>query len=392
VWKNSGRYARRAVPFLAPLSVVWRGILLILMLLLSGCSGAGENPAGARDSADIVIADDVSCPHCQIVLREVALLGSPSDPTSIRENAVGLGCAVGLQTSGEIVVSGVVGGGQLLRYGPDGTLLGVIGRAGRGPGEFGTQLRIWIGAGDTIHVQDDALLRFSVFAPNGEFVRSFRSPSGSRSFARLDGGDWIFFRTPAGKQDPMFHRTSSTGTKVMEFGYSQMQEPDLDSHIVSPAVGGGMWLASVWSYRARRLDASGEPVAAWVRDAPWFPPEGQHSEAMYRTEPPPPFFNHLWEMDDGRLWSYTLVPDPRWEPGLGLRPSPEWYRRTFDTIIEIIDPAERAVVARTRYDGRIGHVCGSHLMYTVIETADGDTRTQVLEPILTTKQLVEQSR
>jgi hypothetical protein len=34
------------------------------------------------------------------------------------------------------------------------------------------------------------------------------------------------------------------------------------------------------------------------------------------------------------------------------------------------------------YETRVARVCNSHLMYTVLETEEGDTRVQVLEPVL----------
>jgi hypothetical protein len=65
-----------------------------------------------------------------------------------------------------------------------------------------------------------------------------------------------------------------------------------------------------------------------------------------------------------------------------MRPSPEWFRSTFDMKIEVIDLASARLIASGDYESRLGMVCSSHLMYTVVETADGDTRIQVIEPVL----------
>jgi hypothetical protein len=40
-------------------------------------------------------------------------------------------------------------------------------------------------------------------------------------------------------------------------------------------------------------------------------------------------------------------------------------------------------IARSRYDGRPGRICGTSLMYTVIETGAGNTRLQIQKPTLT---------
>lgn len=49
-----------------------------------------------------------------------------------------------------------------------------IGRRGSGPGEFGAARAFVSGPGDSLWVLDDGTLRYSVFAPNGSFVRSHR--------------------------------------------------------------------------------------------------------------------------------------------------------------------------------------------------------------------------
>ena len=44
--------------------------------------------------------------------------------------------------------------------------------------------------------------------------------------------------------------------------------------------------------------------------------------------------------------------------------------------------ASLGVIAQGRLDQTLGMVCGSHLMYAIVETAIGDTRVQVVEPRL----------
>lgn len=53
------------------------------------------------------------------------------------------GCMIDSLSTGHFVVSGVVGGGQLLVYPPEGgSAIDTIGRLGQGPGEFGQSVRI----------------------------------------------------------------------------------------------------------------------------------------------------------------------------------------------------------------------------------------------------------
>lgn len=363
-----------------PSPVLLCPVLGVFGLLLSGCGG-DTRTFNADPTSPMVIGDDATCPTCTIELREIALLGSETDPSSFRPNAAGLGCMVGVTEGGDFLVSGMLEPGRIYRYGPNGTLLRRIGRQGEGPGEFGPQIRLWMLGNDSVLVQDDALRRVSVMSQEGEFARSFPSP-GRDGFAVVDENSLVYFTRALQPGDPVFARITLDGTGLVQFEPTHHPEPDIDTRMVFPAREGGFWSAGVWRYELHLRDTNGAIVRSVRREAPWFPPDGTFSDEVYVSEPPPPFFNHLWEAPEGQLWTYSLVPDPDWEPGLGLRPDPEWYRRTFDTVIEVLDLADGAVVARTRYDGRLGHVCGSHLMYTVVESGSEDTRMQLLEPVL----------
>lgn len=55
---------------------------------------------------------------------------------------------------------------------PDGAFSHTIGRRGLGPGEFSGARSLSIGRGDTLWVQDDGAGRYSVFSPDGTFLRS----------------------------------------------------------------------------------------------------------------------------------------------------------------------------------------------------------------------------
>jgi hypothetical protein len=66
--------------------------------------------------------------------------------------------------------------GNVVLYGATGARLGVVGRTGGGPGEFGDALRLRIGwIGDTLWTYDPGLRRFSLFV-NTTFVESWLLP------------------------------------------------------------------------------------------------------------------------------------------------------------------------------------------------------------------------
>ena len=61
---------------------------------------------------------------------------------------------------------------ELLIYGPDGRQIGVVGRAGEGPGEFRQATRMGLRADGTIWVWDLLLQRVSELSPDGELLES----------------------------------------------------------------------------------------------------------------------------------------------------------------------------------------------------------------------------
>ena len=360
----------------------------LLLIVVVGC-GSEIPPATRTFNAREVtlIPDEPNCRDCEIEFRELAVLGADSDPASIRSDAM-RGCMVGQLATGEYLVSGIVGGGQLLVYAEvGGGARRTIGRRGQGPGELSRNFRLVIGPLDTLHVFDDGNGRLQVLTPTGDFVRSFPTPSSGDPIALLTNGDHLFHTFPMTEDDALFTIVRPTGEERARFGKPFGPEFDLDQWIVGAAPAGEFWAASIWKYEMHRWTGSGSIVRTVMREAPWFADSfgtltNAEVAAVYRTRPPPPFLRHIWEDSTGLLWAYTQVPDPMWEPGLAVRMTPEWGRRTFDTVVEAIDLELGRVVARGRSDELLGAVCGSRLMYLIVETEMGNNRVVVVDPIV----------
>ncbi|HSM62253.1 MAG TPA: hypothetical protein VK849_15700 [Longimicrobiales bacterium] len=355
---------------------------LLLGCALLACGPAGDAPAASGRAPDVTITGEPVCPDCEIVLEDVALLGDPADPSSTREDAAGRGCMVGRLSDGSFVSSGAVGGGRLHVFGPAGQVVRTIGRPGQGPGELGPNLRLWVGADDTLFVVDEGNARLQVMTPSGAYVRSFTLPARYRPFARLRGGDFLFHRTPTGPDDRMFHQVDPTGRPLSSFGEPELAEYDLESWLVAPASSGGFWLASMWRYTLYRRASADSVVWTVRREADWFPGGVWWTEGLYVEDPPGPHLIRMHEDPSGLLWVYAGVADADWRPNEVRIPDPEWYRANFDVVVEVLDPARASVVARARVDYMLGEVCGSDLMYTVTRAADGDTRIRVVRPRL----------
>jgi hypothetical protein len=320
------------------------------------------------------------CRECKVELREVALLGSPGDPASVSEEASGSLCAVGRLSTGEYAVSGIVGGGEIFVYGPEGRVIRTIGSPGEGPGELSDWVRLVVGQEDTLYVLDGPQARLSVFTSAGAFVRSFPVLGQVRSFGLLDNGGLLFGRRSPEPEDDPFFLTSPAGEDLGRFGRESSVPRILDDHLVAPAHPGGFWTASIWRYRLHRWKAPDALEQTVTREVSWFPPDGEYVEGMPFSVPTAPTLSHIWDDGHGRIWVYSVVADPAWEPGIPLNPRHEWTRRNFDTVLEVIDLKERQVLVADRYDEILGMVCGSPMVYTVVEVEDGDTRLRIMEP------------
>jgi hypothetical protein len=280
------------------------------------------------------------------------------------------------------VLSATVGGGEILVYDREGHVTRTIGRRGEGPGELGAAVRLVVGLQDTLYVMDDTQARMSVFTSAGEFVRSFPAPNRVRSFALLNNGDLLFSRKPSGREDVLFYLMSLIGEERGQFGRVNFDPLDLDDRIVAPAHPDGFWTASIWRYELRRWSAPESLDQTVTRKVDWFPPDGKYIDGMPFSIPTTPTLGRIWDDGHGRIWTYSVVSDAAWEPEIPLVPFYEWTRRNFDTVIEVIDLDQGRVVTNVRHDQVLGMVCGSPLVYTVVEAEDGDTRLQVFEPTL----------
>lgn len=361
-----------------------RRCLWLSLAILVPVACAQPEPEGAAAGNTRLIDPSPICPDCEIVFREVATLGDSSDPGTVWHGAAGDGCMVGRLSTGEFLLGGVTGGGEIFVYGPDGRFLRSIGRQGEGPGELRNTARVLVGQGDTLFVVDDGNVRMQVLTPSGDFVQSFRIPAPYRRFARLQGGGFVFSGSVDRAGDTMFHLMDQSGREVSRLGPSTTAQPEVERGLVSPRTdgSGGFWTASILRYSMEEWSADGMPVGRLTRAVDWFPPDPDFPDEVYESIPPPTGLFHMGEDDVGRIWTYVLVPDPEWRPDIPLSPRPTWYRETFDHVVEVIDVSASRLIASGTYEDRLAPICNSNLMYTVVETPAGDMRVKVVEPTI----------
>ncbi len=355
--------------------------LLALSIYCFGCGPPSDSVNGGPEP-ELIIEGGPTCTDCEIRLLKAALLGGPGDPSSVASDAAGWDCSLGQLSTGEFVLGAVVGGGEIFVYQREGGMTRRHGRRGQGPGELSGSLALAVGPSDTLFVLDRDQARLSVLSSSGTFIRSFPAPNRVRTFALLNDGRLLFHRTPSGPTEALFHLINSEGGDAQQFGEASREDPELDGYVIAAAEPDGFWTASIWTYELFLHRSPFSLETKLLRRVGWFPPGGKYVDGMPFSIPSAPVLKHLWDSGNGELWVYSLVPDESWEPDIPLDPRHEWARRSFDTIIEVIDLDTGEVVASGRYDEMLGAVCGSPLAYAIVESEDGDTRIQVFRPTI----------
>lgn len=349
------------------------GIFLLGLLLSSPGVGAlgGQEPIRLTES----------CPECRIEFDTIAVLGDPEGPGMIpgEQNVVAVG------PDGRFYVLSVPATFVQL-FAPDGRYLGRIGRDGEGPGEFRWPHSLHVDGDGRLRVVDAALLRISVFTPDGEFERAIpftEGPTPAFDFFPFRGDSILL--SGYGFTPDVFGRSvhvlSRDGRRVRSFGAPEHAIVGTDPHrlirSVSPSMGAGLWVASRDRYLIELWTLEGERVKTLVRETSWF-------DEIPRADghPPPPraFVSRIREDSDGRLWVMLKIPGEEWrdaaEPSLR---EPHGWRMVdedlwMNTVVEVIDPEQGTVVASSgrlpnRYSGMVGGPLVAHTR-AAVETGE----------------------
>lgn len=109
--------------------------------------------------------------------------------------------------------------GMVKIFAPDGRLLQVIARKGRGPKEFQLPELAQFGASNTVHVVDNMLQRISVFDASGRLLRHvpLRRFMRITDFAALQDGTYLLAGFRLGGDKNVLFRTDSVGELIASY-------------------------------------------------------------------------------------------------------------------------------------------------------------------------------
>jgi hypothetical protein len=369
------RCAKRGYRRVAFEPIVW----LISGLVTASCSRdapVAENAIAGRN-----------CTDCEIVLTRVGIMTDSADPGSLPDQAIyaerdsqGRLYTVSRSRTAVIVFDSL------------GVRLAELGGLGEGPGEFRAIRRLFVTPGDSLYVSDWVTARMTVYDPSLTFVRTQPSPY-PPSLVLPDGSfvvaEQILTRKEIGYP---IHVVDRAGRLLRSFGTDTPQyRSDMKliiNRLVSTASSGRVWAVAqgrytidLWNPASGGLEHRSKIESSWFREiAKW-----NYDE---RTRPGS-IIESLWEGQDGVIWIVFRVAEVNWQipPRANEERviSEEEYQKTYDWIIEAVDPQRNVVLASRRFDGIFWVRPPSRVIVSARADSDTTARLVVLEPKLTNK-------
>jgi hypothetical protein len=335
--------------------------------------------AGAQDV--VTVAPKATCASCKITLRRLVTLGADAppmmfyaEPTRDRKGRYYVRSNAGLP--GEIE--------RILLFSPEGKFTGVLGRQGRGPGEFTDTPTFLLGANDTLFAFDQASRLVTVFSPDHKPIRTIDLSKAGITFALyesipgtrmlLPDGTFAIAEATPSSFDPLVRLVSPTGSVVggLAFVDSSVRDRKLLSELhnrrVSLALGpkGEILVARAHKYRIETWTVGGRLLRALEQDAPWFVSQsGPKSRPAYLV--------NVRLDDKGRLWTLSHVS----VDSAG--------RQIITTFIEVIDPATGTLIVSEKLPGRYIGFWQGGIVQLNRENSDGIQTMDLFRPELKEK-------
>ena len=308
------------------------------------------------------IESKITCRKCEIDVRQAVRIGTLDGDGAL----VGAPRAIVRNSRGQIIMATEGEAYRLKVYSPSGAFERVIGRKGKGPGEFNFVTAITLVA-DSLYVFDGNNSRLTILAPNFAFVRSHQLQIRVEHAKLLPNGEILAngdIRTRDKVGLPL-HRLSRTGTALSSFGSDvpvyRGDAPGLAIRFLSVAPGGDTWVSHYSQYVLEHIQPTGRIDRRLVRQAKWFPPYVKPWNPTPQNAPPAIMTDVRLDAQRN-LWVSAIFPRDDFAKFLSKNPKViegqrvyevEDYDRMYDSYLEVIDPGKGEVLARKRFDNLI---------------------------------------
>lgn len=289
--------------------------------------------------------------------------------------------------NGSYVVAPAGDPGSVEVYNDRGQYLRRLGRWGRGPGEFMRPLAARQGPGDSLHVLDAELRRWSVFGPGLRFARSVPLPVNVNRLVGVEPSGAILVAGQGASASTIglpLHRIGPKGELLASFGDTSAVLPlgtNPEVMFKVAAEGAGQVFAAtpyayeiqVWSREGRFL-RSLRSRPSWFH--PWVPSPTQDGQIRLHTRV-------VGLAVDSLLWVFSVRPksgpESRWTPPgwsdrrEGEQPavSPVDIASNYFTTVDLIDVRADAFVGSQTFDEAYFPGSSPGFVFRLVEGHDG---------------------
>ena len=342
---------------------------VMICLLAIGCGPAGH-----------VVPDEVSCTTCEIQVEAELQIGTGDGPGSL----LGRPTHLVLDSLGRFWVT-MLDYGFPFVFDAGGQFLQQVGSAGAGPGEFRYATVVAALPGDSVLLR--ATPSYLVVGPDLGIDRVIRGSVGS-SMTDHRVASWPGevvtqkITYAAGVANAGIVTLDLSGEQVRERGtlFGVTRTTERIYRRVEP-VPAGMWVSEVTRYLLRKHEPDGTPEDSLERRLDWFPASERY-EFGSPDQAPTPGVNTLRSDEEGRLWVYLDRPRSNWTNAWRGVSVPTGAREVrvsslppaytlWRTVVEVIDPKQRRVVARKELEGHVFAVLGADRVATYLELENG---------------------
>jgi hypothetical protein len=172
------------------------------------------------------------------------------------------------------------------------------------------------------------------------------------------------------------------GRVIKSFGGEHAYRTDNASNLsrlIAARRNGEIWVGHRYANIVELYSAERTLRQSLIRTAEWFPPLGAGEDPSVGNfdRSPTPAMHGIWEDADGLLWTVARVKAPSWRPGPSFQDwragkgKPQPVHESFDTIIEVIDPATGKLIASLRVDPFVINALSEGYVASYREETDG---------------------
>lgn len=360
-----------------------RIVTIAALLFLPAAVQAQDRTAGTQR-----LTESRSCSGCAIVLTPDVTLG----PGSEAAGGVTWASGTARDSRGRYYVTTPYNGSAVLVFDSAGRFLQTFGREGSGPGEYRYVNTVIVGRGDTLHVFDERLRRWTVVGPDYKHARTVPTQVPVRTGMELAPGNLVVsadYRTRASAGLPL-HRLGENGLHASFGGLGSLDpitgrpRPEALVRQFIQASDTTFWTAHGDRYTLQLWTSDGTLLRTLSRQAAWFLPAAAGTlEAAIR-----PVTIGLQSDSSGLLWLLVQIRDrefgaiaewgPEGAPGVrSVNSRTGRFFDLYDSMIEVIDIAKGDVIASRRIEDLAVGFAGPGRVVLYHEDAHGRGRLQV---------------